>query len=44
MLNQGVKEYFDATCRKFARARQPNSPYAEKLIEAKFATVEWDDL
>ena len=39
-----VQNYFKNVCYKFVDSKQPNSSYAQKLIDAKFAAVEWEDL
>mmetsp|Transcript_48618 Transcript_48618/g.157092 ORF Transcript_48618/g.157092 Transcript_48618/m.157092 type:complete len:342 (-) Transcript_48618:96-1121(-) len=44
LLKSEMKEFFEAIVHRLAEGRTPNSPYARKLIENKFAAVEWDDL
>merc|ERR1712107_350021 len=44
LCNETVKDFFEKQAHKLAASRSPNSTYAKALIEAKFATLEWDDL
>jgi len=44
LCNENVKDFFEDMARKVAVSKAPNATYAKALVEAKFATVEWDDL
>eukprot|EP00928_Gymnodinium_smaydae_P066353 TRINITY_DN49376_c0_g1_i1.p2 TRINITY_DN49376_c0_g1~~TRINITY_DN49376_c0_g1_i1.p2 ORF type:complete len:369 (+),score=88.77 TRINITY_DN49376_c0_g1_i1:73-1107(+) len=38
------RELFEGLCHMLAESRTPNSTYAKALIEARFASLEWDEL
>lgn len=44
LLSEKQQEYFEGIARKLAAKRLPNSSYAQKLIDAKFAATEWDTI
>mmetsp|Transcript_130418 Transcript_130418/g.353947 ORF Transcript_130418/g.353947 Transcript_130418/m.353947 type:complete len:349 (-) Transcript_130418:180-1226(-) len=44
LLSGKQQEYFEGIARKLAAKREPNSSYAQRLVEAKFAATEWDTI
>jgi len=44
LLDGSIKELFNTTCHNLAKSQTPNATYAQALIKANFASVEWDSL
>jgi len=44
LLDGSIKELFNTICHNLAKSQVPNATYAQALIKANFASVEWDSL